>query len=56
MYDQGILSEFFQLYLDALMQKFELCNSLFIQRFLDPDNHISNHSGIVSLKYSFEGS
>ena len=51
MYDQAILSEIFQLYLDALVQKFELCNSLFIQRFLDPDNHITNHSGTFFLRY-----
>lgn len=36
-----------QTYLDTLVQQLELCNSLLIQRFLDPDNHAMNYSGIL---------
>ncbi|CAF1031753.1 unnamed protein product [Adineta ricciae] len=36
-----------QAYLDTLVQHFELCNSLVIQRFLDPENHMINYSEIA---------
>ena len=39
-----------QIYLDALVQQYELCNSLVIQRFLDPENHMLNYSGIYLKK------
>ncbi|CAM4784437.1 unnamed protein product [Rotaria magnacalcarata] len=39
-----------QVYLDALVQQLELCNSLAIQRFLDPDNHMMNYSELA-LQY-----
>ncbi|CAF2775006.1 unnamed protein product [Rotaria sp. Silwood2] len=32
-----------QIYLNTLVQNIELCNSLLVHRFLDPDNHIINY-------------
>ncbi|CAF4022199.1 unnamed protein product [Rotaria sp. Silwood2] len=39
-----------QIYLNTLVQNIELCNSLLVHRFLDPDNHIINYPGIVKEK------
>ncbi|CAF0988487.1 unnamed protein product [Adineta steineri] len=36
-----------QLFLDTLVQQFELCNSLVVQRFLDPENHTLNYSELA---------
>ncbi|CAF5123285.1 unnamed protein product, partial [Rotaria sp. Silwood1] len=36
-----------QTYLHTLVQQFELCNSLVIQRFLDPENHMMNYSELA---------
>ncbi|CAF1267909.1 unnamed protein product [Rotaria sordida] len=36
-----------QTFLDTLLQHLELCNSLIIQRFLDPENHMMNYSELA---------
>jgi hypothetical protein len=35
------------MFLDTLVRQFELCNSIAVRRFLDPDRHTINYSGFI---------